>query len=70
MVFLQTMIGTSDLFKLNKTSQADYFATSEQTAAGEANIQIKKKEPASVWHFAVIAAVLAGIVYYASKELG
>ena len=46
-----------------------YFAEKTITQAGENDIQIKQKEKANGLHYIVGAALIAGLVYYASTKL-
>lgn len=46
-----------------------YFAEKTFTQAGEDNIQIKQKESANVLHYLIGAALIVGLVFYASKKL-
>ena len=46
-----------------------YFAEKTITQAGENDIQIKQKEKANPLHFIVGAALIVGLVYYASTKL-
>jgi hypothetical protein len=46
-----------------------YYAEKSFTQAGENNIQIKQKESANVVHYLIGAAILVGLVFYASKKL-
>ena len=46
-----------------------YFAEKTFTQAGENDIQIKQKERANGLHYIVGAALIAGLVYYASTKL-
>jgi hypothetical protein len=46
-----------------------YFAEKTFTQSGENNIQIKQKESANLLHYLIGAAVIVGLVYYASKKL-
>jgi len=47
----------------------DYSASKTFTQAGENDIQIKKKESANVGHYLIGAALVAGLIYYASTQL-
>ena len=46
-----------------------YFAEKTITQAGENDIQIKQKERANGLHYIVGAALIVGLVYYASTKL-
>ena len=46
-----------------------YFTEKTITQAGENDIQIKQKEKANGLHYIVGAALIAGLVYYASTKL-
>ena len=46
-----------------------YFAEKTITQAGENDIQIKQKEKANGLHYIFGAALIAGLVYYASTKL-
>jgi len=46
-----------------------YFAEKTFTQTGENDIQIKQKEKANGLHYIVGAALIAGLVYYASTKL-
>lgn len=46
-----------------------YYAEKMFTQAGENNIQIKKKESANVGHYLIGAAIIVGLIYYASTKL-
>ena len=51
------------------TPNNQFYAEKMFTQAGENDIQIKKKESANVLHYLIGAAVIVGLVYYASKKL-
>ena len=46
-----------------------YVANRTFTQVGESNVQIEKKETAKIWHYIIGAALIAGVVYAASKRL-
>lgn len=50
-------------------STPSYFAEKTFTQSGESNIQIKQKESANLLHYLIGAAIVAGLIYYASKKL-
>ena len=46
-----------------------YFAEKTITQAGENDIQIKQKERATLMNYIIGAAVVVGLIYYASTKL-
>ena len=54
---------------IQQLAKPTYFAEKTFTQAGENDIQIKQKERATLMNYIIGAAVVVGLIYYASTKL-
>ena len=54
---------------IQQLAKPTYFAEKTFTQAGENNIQIKQKERATLMNYIIGAAVVVGLIYFASTKL-
>jgi hypothetical protein len=47
----------------------NYSASKTFTQSGESNVQLNKKTPASLWHYAIGAVVIVGGIWYISEKM-